>query len=152
MAIQLAIEAQPGVSRKMLLQPVAGLKRNIILTGISIYPDQQAAASIYDIVQLQVVMALAGLASGFADECRQLAVTAAVCGQKDQLYLLNKMEFAACNQVQSTFTGREMCAHHAGKRAFIAKRQCTITQLTGVRDQFLRMRGASQKAEIANAV
>src|SRR5210317_2001016 len=100
MAVQLAVEAQPGIVGEVLLQPATGPKSNILLAGVGICPDQQAAVSVRHIVQLQAVMPLAGAASCFTDECGQSTVTGTVCGQKNHLYLVNQAELGANNQLQ----------------------------------------------------
>src|SRR5438067_2283153 len=45
-----------------------------------------------------------------------------------------------------------MGTHHAGETVAIGDRQCRVPQLSGPRDQLIRMRGAFEEGEVGVAV
>ncbi|MNT39402.1 hypothetical protein D3C72_1756450 [compost metagenome] len=91
------------------------------------------------------------------NQCAQVAVTAQIAGERDEgegrriAIAALHIELRADDQWQAAFAGCNMGAHNAGERAFIRQRQCSIALAVRACYQLVRVAGAAQKAEIAQA-
>ena len=104
------------------------------------------------IIAREVVVALAGTPAAERDQRGEVAVAVAVLRKDDEFGAISEPEFAADKQFESNLLGGYVGAHDAGERAFVGDCQRAVAEFGGAHDQFLRVRGAAQEAEVAYAV
>ena len=151
--VQSPAYSKPGASLEVNPNPGRGMLRSSCVATLGVYPQQQAVAPAADqVIQLQPVAALGGLAARVADQLGQVAVAGPVGGQQYQPQLVGEPELAAENQRQTCLPGGQKGTHGPGQRAFIGKRESPVAQFCGLSDQLFGMRGAAQKTEIADAI
>ena len=100
----------------------------------------------------EVVVAFAGAAAAKRDQGGEIAVAVAVLRKHDELRAIGEPEFAADQQLEADLLGCDVGTHDAGERALIGDRQRGVAEFGGAHDQFLRVRGAAQEAEVGNAM
>jgi hypothetical protein len=98
-----------------------------------------------------VVAPLAGTPAAEGDQGRKVAVAVAVLRQQTS-FMPSASGIRCRQQLQSDRLGRHVGAHDAGERAFIGDCQRRVAEFGGLRDQFLRVRGAAQEAEVGEAM
>ena len=113
-----------------------------------------------DILQREGIQAFARPPAAGGDQLGEVAVAFAVGGKQYQLRgrrraagrCSAKREFGADDQLQAALLRRQVGAHCAGHRALVGDRERRIAERMRALDQFIRVRGAAQEAEIAQAV
>ena len=117
----------------------------------------------FQIARVGQVLAFRCAPARHADPVRQVAVAAARLRQQHEprMRLAAHAEFgrhrrqlhlAADHHVQPVLAPRHMRAHRAGQRALVGDRERLVAQRLRALDQFVRMRRAGQKAEVAATV
>ena len=147
-------DGNPAPTGKASRQPLAILGRWISAR----HPEHQTIGQRttrrngVQIIAVQGIAPLPRSSPGQRDQRREIAVAVAVAGQKDQLQAINGCDFAADNEFQSIFPGRQMRPDNTGQRTLVGQRQRTIALSHGTFGQLFRMRGPAQEAEVGKAV
>ncbi len=116
-------------------------------------PDDQAPIeSVLEVGTRQRIAAFDVGPACPADQAAHGAVARAIGGQRHEFQPVDAGELRAYDQRQTLFLGGHMGAHHPRQRAFIGECQCAITQSFGLLNQFLGLRSAAQKREIAQGM
>lgn len=161
-------ENQQAVGQMLQMRDVAAQIRRV-----------RRCRGIREVLGRQPVAALALARAGKRDEFRQIAVARAVGRERDQgakrlAVGIGEMQLAADDQLQRArlrhrfagFLGRIGCrfrlrfqipdravrTHGAGERAFVGDGERGVTVFQRGFGQFLRMRGAAQEREVAEAM
>jgi hypothetical protein len=86
------------------------------------------------------------------DEAAKLAVAAPVGGEQHQRQAAIEAELRADDQPRRPALERRMRAHHARHRAFVGDGERRVAERDGALREFLRLRGAAQEGEAAEAM
>jgi hypothetical protein len=149
------LHRDPGALREGAGDPRSLVCRRVARTR---QPQRQRAGGIggqefLHVGTSQPVAAFFSLPAPARDEPRQASVTGAMARDDHQAQPALEREFRTDEQLDAVnFLRGRVCAHHAGQRALIGYGQRGVSQLPGLRDQFLCMRSAAQKREIADAM
>ena len=152
-AIPAAVKQMPGepaLPSEQRAKPVQMAGEYRVRTGRR--QDQQvvAAAQRGQIVMRQMTVALGRAPFAQAEQARQPAIGGAVLGQGENTGAIDQIEAAGHHITQIVGARRHMAADHPGESVVIGDGQGVVTKSGGGVDQFLRMGGAAQKAEIAD--
>jgi hypothetical protein len=149
----LQFDGQPGAIRKTLAQPPT-LSQGCVDRR---QPQGQAVIETrFEISGVDVVAAFDGAPPCAGDQSADLGVAALLRRQQYQLQAIAAAKLGTDDQPAAALlwqsARRLIGAHHTRKRTLVGQRQRAIAQFMRTRDEFSRMRGAAQKAEIAEAM
>ena len=113
---------------------------------------EAAAQTVREVRAGDAVLPLPGPAPGAGDQRRQPPVAVTVAGQQHQPLAVVQRQLAAHDEVQPALLRRLVGAHHAGQRALVGDRQRAVAEAARRQHQLLRVRGAGEEAEVAEAV
>ena len=105
-----------------------------------------------DIGPGEVTFAFRRAAAAEGEQARQPAVSGAVAGQAKRAGAIFEIKPGADQQANVGLLGCRMGAHHAGQGIAVAHRQSLDAERRRRRHQLMGMRGAFQKAEIADGL
>ena len=118
-------------------------------------PEHEAMTGfddLHDIGARELVAALGRCAPTPGDEAAELPVAAPVGGQQHQRQAACESELRTDDQARASPLERSMGAHHARHRTLVGDGKRVITERIGTLGELLRLRGAAQEAETAEAV
>src|SRR6185312_1299527 len=118
------------------------------------HPQNEALpqACSFHVLAPERVLSLDGCTAAAGDQPAQLSVAFPVDGERDELHAALEAEFRSDEQLQRPAACRYMGPHHSRDGAFIRDGERRITQLDGALDELLRMGGAAQEREVAEAM
>ena len=87
-----------------------------------------------------------------SDQFAQISVSFTVRGKQDDFRPVGEADLRPDDQLQATGTCRRMGTHNTRERTFIGDREGGVPERVRTPDEFVGMRGATQEAEIRNAV
>ena len=107
---------------------------------------------LFQIIRHQSIAAFHRTPARPRDQRRDMAVAFAIGGEQNELGAILDAHFSADDELQPMRLGCDMRTHHARERTFIGDRQCVVAQRSGAHNQFLRVRSATQKGEVGEAM
>ena len=107
---------------------------------------------LHDIGARELVAAFGRCAPTPGDEAAELPVAAPVGGEQHQRQPAAETELRADDQACAPPLERGMGAHHPRHRTLVGEGKRVITERIGTLGEFLRLRGAAQETETAEAV